>query len=153
MFEVNKCMAMDADAGHGLIERLSQFGCTLVRRVVDGVREWLERRRRIRELARLDRRDLDRVLGEIGCSRDELAILIRSSAAPRPLLGQMILRLGLERAFMHAGQQMTREIELRCSLCSNHRQCVHWLRTRGDDEGYRRFCPNAGNFDLLALQS
>ncbi|HEX6979512.1 MAG TPA: DUF6455 family protein [Alphaproteobacteria bacterium] len=145
-------MDINALAGDGMLGRLARTIRSIVRGLAAAVREEIDHRRTSQELASLDGRDLDRVLTDIGCNRQELADLIRRSAAPRLLLDQMILRLGLERPFMFLEPGMVRELELRCGTCRARRRCARWLRDGRDRDGYRRFCPNAGNFDVLAAQ-
>jgi hypothetical protein len=102
------------------------------------------------ELAALDQHDLDRILAETGCARHELATLVRDPADPRPLLDQMILRLGLEWHFIFASSMQVRELEHRCGACRARKTCRSWLRSGVNDNAYKKFCPNAANFEALA---
>lgn len=122
----------------------------LTRALMDVVRDAFDRRRQMEELAALDPRDLDRIQAEIGCDRYELAALVRHTADPRPLLDQMILRLGLEWRFMFAAPVQVRELERRCGACRARGTCRSWLRAGVNDDAYKRFCPNAANFETLA---
>jgi hypothetical protein len=93
--------------------------------------------------------DLDRVLADIGCSRDDLAAIIANAPRSRPLLDAMILRLDLEKEFAFADPRLLRHIERCCATCPTQAVCSRWLSTRGAPDEYRLFCPNAGNFALL----
>jgi hypothetical protein len=117
--------------------------------VASRLREAALRRDIAQEFANLGGRDLDRVHADVGCTREELSVLIRNAPQSRPLLDAMVLRLGLEKAFAFAGPPLLRDIERRCATCSTQAVCSRWLSRAGAPGEYRAFCPNAGNFDLL----
>lgn len=123
---------------------------TLRRAVSSYFRDNAVRRHLADELTALGSRDLDRILVDIGCSRDELPLLIHNAPRSKPLLDAMILKLGLERAFMTADPGLMREVEHCCGTCTAQAQCGRWLYRSSGGDGYKRFCPNAGNFDILA---
>jgi hypothetical protein len=113
------------------------------------IREAAMRREIAQEFANLGGRDLDRVLADIGCTRDELGTLIDNAPHSRPLLDAMVLQLGLERTFAFAEPTLLRDIERRCAICPTQAVCRRWLGKSGSPGGYRAFCPNTGNFDRL----
>ncbi len=113
-------------------------------------RDAAERRRLAREFARLDDRDIARVLADIGCSREDLRTLIDNAPRSPVLLHAMTARLGLETAFAGATSDMVRDIERRCTTCTAQSRCSRWLRRGGVDAGYKQFCPNTGNFEEIA---
>jgi hypothetical protein len=113
-------------------------------------REAAMRREVAQELTNLGSRDLDRVLADIGCTRDDLSTLVDNAPRARPLLDAMILRLGLEKAFACADLPLLRDIERRCATCPKHGICRQWQSKGGTPGEYRVFCPNARNFDLLS---
>jgi hypothetical protein len=117
--------------------------------VASRIREAAMRQEIAQELAGLGGRDLDRVLADIGCTRDEIDTLVHNAPRSKPLLDAMILRLGLERAFAFAAPSLMRDIERRCAICPTQPICSRWLGKGGSAGEYRSFCPNAGNFDLL----
>jgi hypothetical protein len=108
-----------------------------------------ERRRLAREFARLDERDVARVLADIGCSRDDLNAIIANAPLSRPLLEGMIARLGIDGAYAALEAGAVREIERRCTTCSAQSRCRTWLRGSGGREDYKEFCPNAESFEHL----
>jgi len=108
------------------------------------------RHRMAQEFVDLGSRDLDRVLADIGCAREDLAVLIKNAPRSRSLLEAMILRLGLEKEFALGEPLLLRDIERRCGTCPTHAICGRWLGKGGAPGEYRLFCPNAGNFDLLS---
>lgn len=118
-------------------------------RVTSYLRDAAVRRQVAQEFASLGSRDLDRVLADIGCSRDDLATIIDNAPRSKSLLDAMILRLGLEKAFAFAGPPLLRDIERRCATCEAQGRCSGWLNKGRASDDYRLFCPNAGNFELL----
>lgn len=107
------------------------------------------RRQMAQEFADLGSRDLDRVLADLGCAREDLPTIINNAPRSKPLLDGMILRLGLEKAFAFCEPPLLREIERRCATCPTQAICGRWLNKGGAPGEYRLFCPNASNFDLL----
>jgi hypothetical protein len=114
------------------------------------MRDAAERRRLAREFARLDDRDIARVLADIGCSHEDLRTIIDNAPRAPVLLHAMTARLGLEAAFAGAGSDMVRDIERRCTTCTAQARCRRWLHRCGTDDGYKQFCPNTGNFEEMA---
>jgi uncharacterized protein YjiS (DUF1127 family) len=112
-------------------------------------RDAAERRRVAREFARLDDRDVTRVLADIGCSREDLRAIINNAPRSPVLLKAMTARLGLEAAFAAAGSDTVRDIERRCTTCTAQARCRRWLHRNGTDDGYKQFCPNTGNFEVM----
>ena len=113
-------------------------------------RDAAERRRLAQEFARLDDRDVARVLADIGCSREDLRTIIDNAPRSPALLHAMTAKLGLETAFAGAASDMVRDIERRCTTCTAQSRCSRLLRRGGVDDGYKQFCPNAGNFEEIA---
>lgn len=143
-------MGIDALATHATIGSVAQAARGLAQSLVAAARERLNRRRSVSELAGLEGRDLDRVLADIGCDRDEVMTLMRCSASARPLVDRMIERLGLAAAVAAAGPGLMRELEHRCGMCRVQRRCGKWMRANADPDAYREFCPNTPNFDAIA---
>lgn len=132
-----------------LSETLPRGLRTLKARVASYFRDAAARRHVAQEFAGLGSRDLDRVLADIGCSREDLATIIQNAPRSKPLLDAMILRLRLEKAFALAGPELLRDIERRCATCGVQGRCSAWLRKGRASDDYKLFCPNAGNFNLL----
>lgn len=113
-------------------------------------RDMKERRRVAQEFARLDDRDVGRVLADIGCSREDLRILINNAPRSHRLLDAMVARLGLEAAVVAAASETVRDIERRCTTCADQPRCRSWLRRGAAGDDYKQFCPNAENFAAMA---
>lgn len=136
------------------------FMSSLVRRARDAagdvrayLRDMAERRRVAQEFARLDDRDVGRVLADIGCSREELRAVIDNAPRSHRLLDAMVARLGLAAQVAAADSNERREIARRCTTCADQTRCRGWLRRDAVDDGYKQFCPNAENFAAMRAVS
>jgi hypothetical protein len=137
------------------MEETMNTGCSLsvwLGTVKTSVRRFLDdaaMRRQLREeLAGLGA-DLDRVLAEIGITRDEMEDLIENAPRSRLLLQAMLKRLGLEKRMVLLAPELARSIERRCATCGSQKVCGEWIAQGAPGDGYRRFCPNAETFDAL----
>lgn len=115
----------------------------------DWLRDAAIRRRVAQEFAQLDARETDRVLADIGCTRDDLRAVIENAAWAPDLLKRMTARLGLTAAFAATDPQIMREIERRCTTCAETRRCRRFLADATANDTTAEFCPNAGNFAVM----
>jgi hypothetical protein len=135
--------------GSSLIDRIRAATASIARYFDDAA----IRRDLREELTGLGRDDLDRVLAELGISRDELEIVIKNAPRSRMLFQSMLRRLGLEKRIGLAAPQLIRRIERRCATCSRQKECSDWLEKGAPGTAYRQFCPNAETFDNLTRGS
>ena len=112
-------------------------------------RDAATRRELRQELAGLSRHDFDRVLADIGLSRDEMETVIQNAPRSRKLLDSMVRRLDLQRGLSLAAPRIVRDLERRCATCGNQKDCGEWFAAEAPGDGYRNFCPNASAFDAL----
>lgn len=108
------------------------------------LRGWRLRRRYRAELDALG----DRGLAELGLHRNSLPALVRSRAT-NETLDSMLDRLGHGNHPYLADRAYRRTLERTCATCPATRACRRWLSHGGPADGYRRFCPNAFEFDLM----
>ena len=107
-------------------------------------------RRELREeLAGLGGGDLDRVLADIGISREEMETVIVNAPRSRMLLQSMLRRLDLDKRLSLMAPQLVRTIERRCATCGNQRECGDWMGKGAPGDAYKTFCPNAETFDNI----
>lgn len=107
---------------------------------------WHEADRTRAELATMDRT----LRADLGLWTDgAVAALARGAWREPGRLQRMLARLGLSRHPALADAGYRRDLERTCALCGADRTCARWLRST-DREGYRAFCPNAGEFLTLA---
>lgn len=61
----------------------------------------------------------------------------------------MLARVGLDTSAAPLRNAERLDLYLNCVDCRRREACRRWLALGGDDDGYRRFCPNAWMFDRL----
>ena len=109
------------------------------------LRGWRLRRRKNTELEAMS----DRELADIGFGRDHLLALLRSRTT-NGTLDRMLMRLGLEHHPYLTDKAYRRTLERSCAICPATGACRRWMSRAGLAGGYRRFCPNAFEFDVMA---
>lgn len=114
-----------------------------IHRVLDNARR---RRALACELSELSMTgDFDRVMGDIGLSRSDVAAMVKGCPDAPQLLAAMAARVGVELSAIKDATVL-RELQRSCTFCGASAQCRRWLRS-GRAAGYRSFCPNAALFD------
>ncbi len=139
----------------GLRERLGAAVAGLRRRMKTALDDARERASLRRDLLALEHMgELDRVLGDLGLSRDGIPLLLKNHPRSARLLAGMMARLGIPspqdpwiRARLHP--QLT-EIRQQCLMCGETRRCARWLRSDATI-GHETFCPNAAALARLRL--
>ena len=91
--------------------------------------------------------DFDRVMGDIGLSRSDVAAMLKGCPDAPQLLAAMAPRVGVELGAIKDATVL-RDLQRTCTFCSASAQCRRWLRS-GRTEGYRSFCPNAALLDEI----
>ena len=111
-------------------------------RFIDGRRK----RRQLRcELAQLEAMgSLDAVLADAGLARSQIEPLIAGCAGSRELLGQMLVRLGIDAVQLPV--ESLRDMTWTCTTCPDKRRCREWL-SGAEEAEFRAFCPNAAELD------
>jgi uncharacterized protein YjiS (DUF1127 family) len=114
---------------------------------------WREHARLRREFAALQQRgEFDRTLADTGIAPSDVPRLMRTHPGTSWQLGEMMRRLGIDRAKLPRTTPMAeslREMEWRCGECTDWRKCREWLAAGHPPETYRAFCPNAAALDAL----
>jgi hypothetical protein len=114
---------------------------------------WREHARLKREFAALEARgELDRTLADTGIAPSDVPRLMHTHPGTSRQLGEMMRRLGIDRAKLPRTTPMAeslREMEWRCGECADWRKCREWLAAGNPPETYRAFCPNAAALDAL----
>jgi hypothetical protein len=123
------------------------------RTMLDDARERAALRRDLAALESVG--ELDRVLADLGLSRDGIPLLMKNHPRSARLLAGMMQRLGIPtpqdpwiRARLHP--QLT-EIRQQCVMCTKTRRCERWQRS-GASTGHAAFCPNAAALVQLRLE-
>ncbi|MEE9300261.1 MAG: DUF6455 family protein [Alphaproteobacteria bacterium] len=102
-----------------------------------------------RDFGRLQGRELDRALADIGLTRNDLSSLLKGCPIARQMFPRMMERIGVDTERAWRDPKFMGRIELACRACSVRRHCQRWLRSDEPAAGYRAFCPNASEFDRL----
>jgi uncharacterized protein YjiS (DUF1127 family) len=114
---------------------------------------WRERSRLRHELNNLRQRgELNRTLTDCGIAPSDVSRLMRAHPRTRQQLGEMMQRLGRDRAALPraaAVLETLRAMEWQCGECADWRACRNWLASRDAPGSYRTFCPNAEALDQL----
>ena len=142
-------------APEGMRERMGTALANLRQRFVTMLDDARERAALRRDLATLERAgELDRVLGDLGLSRDGIPLLMRNHPRSARLLAGMMQRLGIAtpqdswiRARLHP--QLS-EIRRQCLMCAKTRRCERWQHSAAST-GNAAFCPNAAALAELRL--
>jgi len=137
------------EAGYSMADRFRAIKASVKRYFDDAA----IRRELREELASLGNGDLDRVLADIGLTREEMETVILNAPRSRMLLQSMLRRLDLDRRMALMAPQLVRNIERRCATCGNQKECQDWMDKGSPGDTYRRFCPNAATFDSLPRAS
>jgi uncharacterized protein YjiS (DUF1127 family) len=114
---------------------------------------WLQRRRDMNELRRMDRSDFDRIAEDLRISPHDLDELVRHGAHAADELPKMLQALGIDEQALARGQPMVlRDMERVCALCDHKTQCDHDLSAGTAAEHYENYCLNAPTIDRLERQ-
>lgn len=119
----------------------SRCGAILIERL----RKWRLRRQERAELEVMS----DRELADFGFRRGHLPALLRGRTT-NGSLDRMLTRLGLHDHPYLTDQAFRRTLERSCIVCPATGACRRWMSRPDPAGGYRRFCPNAFEFDSMA---
>lgn len=114
-------------------------------------KDWKQRRAAKREIDALGRQEGERVLGECGLTRADLATAMRHTFASSILLPEAMQSVGVDPdafATRHAG--WNRDMRRTCMMCSQRSHCSDQLAAASFATRYRDFCPNRDSLDEMA---
>lgn len=124
---------------------------SLPQRVLRRIHDWQERRRGLRELARCDSRERQRVVQELGVTEAELEEAIRAGAEPNPLLGRMLKALHVDYPLLVLDDpRIAWDLRRVCALCPNWRRCRRELDAATAAGNFQGFCYNATTLKAIA---
>ena len=68
----------------------------------------------------------------------------------RDRVNAMLFRLGIDSDGLNQMAWLRTCIDLDCASCGQRAECRLWLADlEADPDGYKRFCPNAGRFEMI----
>ena len=140
-------------AAEGFVRRLLALADSAARRGAD----WLKDRRFADEHDRLldeleASGELETLVELTGATREQLRAAELSPLAAFELLHRMMDRLGIDASAAAGDVDALAEAQWRCRLCTNWRECRHWLDRAAADESYRDFCSNAVLLERLRMR-
>jgi uncharacterized protein YjiS (DUF1127 family) len=100
-----------------------------------------------RELNALD----DRQLSDLGITREQIPVMVGAYPESPQLLTSMLARLGITEEAIARDPGLRSQLARTCSLCFVRQECKRYLKLPVDasPDGYRTFCPNAAQLDVL----
>lgn len=97
-----------------------------------------------REIAALDPHERDRILGEAGLERWDIAGAMRTPFVSEDLLSQAMNAIGVDPADFQTHHGLWhRDMERLCMACQARSRCRRDLATHDFARRYRHYCPNA----------
>jgi uncharacterized protein YjiS (DUF1127 family) len=121
-----------------------------LRQLIDAFTNWLQYRREMNEMRRMDRSDFERIAEDLRISPSDLDELVRHGPHAADELPQMLKALGIDEAALARSQPLVlRDMERVCALCDHKRRCDHDLVTDTAAEHYEDYCLNAPTIGQL----
>lgn len=121
-----------------------------VEHLISTFADWLKHRRELNEMRQLDRKEFERIAGDLRVSPDELDELVRHGSHAADELPQLLKVLGIDEGNLASTQPLLlRDMERVCALCANKRACDHDLGTGSIAEHYKEYCLNAPTIEQL----
>jgi hypothetical protein len=103
------------------------------------------------ELGLLDPKEMGRIAGDLGLSRDALKEIVARGPDAAHLVYERMQTLGISKADVdHAAHGVLRDLQRTCALCNDKAVCERDLARRPDDPAWKRYCPNAVTLQTLA---
>jgi uncharacterized protein YjiS (DUF1127 family) len=122
-----------------------------VQLLIDSFASWLQQRREMNEMRRMDRSDFERIAQDLRISPGDLDELVRHGPHAADELPQMLKALGIDEEALARTQPMVlRDMERVCALCDHKSRCDHDLAAGTAAEHYEDYCLNAPTIDQFA---
>jgi uncharacterized protein YjiS (DUF1127 family) len=122
--------------------------------LIDAFARWLQQRRDMNELRRMDCSDFDRIAEDLRISPHDLDELVRHGPHAADELPKMLQALGIDQRGLARSQPMVlRDMERVCALCDHKTQCDHDLSAGTAGQHYEKYCLNAPTIDRLERQA
>ncbi|WP_378942479.1 hypothetical protein [Mesorhizobium sp. ANAO-SY3R2] len=117
---------------------------------VSTFQDWRRRRAAVNEIAALDRKEAEKVLGECGLTQAEFTEAMRHTFASSILLPEAMQSVGVDPvAFEKANAEWNQDLRRTCMLCARRSHCSNLLASSEFANRYHSFCPNSASFDEM----
>ena len=121
-----------------------------VRLLIDTFAYWLQQRREMNEMRRMDRGDFERIAEDLRISPGDLDALVRHGPHAADELPRMLKALGIDEQALSRSQPLVlRDMERVCALCDHKARCDHDLAAGTAAVHYEDYCLNAPTIDQL----
>ena len=122
----------------------------VVEHLIDRFGEWLNHRRDLSDIRRMDRLNVDDIARDLRVSRDTLDELVRKGPHAADELPKLLKALGIgESELARIQPSMLRDMQRVCALCEGKGQCDRDLAAGASPEHYREYCLNASTIEGL----
>lgn len=124
---------------HGLIDKFTDvFG------------QWIEHRREIQELRRLDDNEFAGIARELGVTPTDLDRFVRHGPHAVDELSRLLKALGIDESALSRTQPLVlRDMARVCAACQQKRKCDFDLETGRSVQHYEEYCLNAPTIQAL----
>ena len=121
-----------------------------VTRMVDIFGEWLQHRRELREMRKMDAANFGQIANDLRMSSADLEALVRQGPHAADELTTMLAALGIDQDDLARTEPLVlRDMERVCSTCINKRRCDRDLAAGTSAAHYEEYCANAPTIDGL----
>jgi uncharacterized protein YjiS (DUF1127 family) len=122
--------------------------------LIDAFANWLQQRRELNEMRRMDRGDFERIAEDLRIAPGDLDALVRHGPHAADELPKMLKALGIdEQALARTQPMVLRDMERVCALCDHKAQCDHDLIAGTAAEHYEDYCLNAPTIAHIERQA
>jgi len=119
---------------------------TAIQRLLDG---WRARRQFEKEMAGCDSSEVDRMLQDLGLTREDMDAVMHAQLGPQHLLLSRLEREGLDpEKLMRFEAAVFRDLQRVCAHCGSTGRCERDL-DHADDRNWKHYCPNADTIEAL----
>lgn len=121
-----------------------------VRRLVDGWRSWINRRRTLTDLDSCGPAEVEHLAHDLALAKADLCILAGKWPASLNLLSRRLEEIKLDAAGI--APEVARDLQRVCSQCASQRKCRHDLVRKPADPGWQDYCPNTATLKALVAE-
>lgn len=126
----------------------------VVTSLIDRLTDWLQKRRVIGEMSRLDADEFSRLAGELGLAPAELDALVHRGPRAADEMPKLLRALGFDEAAIRAIQPTQRQsMERACAGCQHKAACGADLAAGIAAARYQNYCNNAAEIGAMVRQT
>ena len=131
-------------------DKLTDKPYPVVRFLVDTFGSWLNHRRELSEIRRMDTADFNRIASDLRVAPGVLDILVRQGPHAADELPKLLKSLGIDEADLARSQPLVlRDMERVCAMCVSKRRCDRDLAAGTSAGHYEGYCLNAPTIESL----